>query len=78
MTAARARRAASRPGPFCVWPDRAAGHVSLLIPPASFATLWPDIRRHARHAGPVQIRVGPDQITFCGGPLQISATITRI
>lgn len=59
-------------------PAPAAGHVSLLIPPASFAALWPDIRRHARHAGPVQIRVGPDQITFGGGPLQISATITRI
>lgn len=58
---------------FVSVPAEIVGHTSLLIPPASFAALWPAIRQHARGAERVQIRVGPDQIAFCGGPLQISA-----
>lgn len=56
-------------------PAETAGQTSLLIPPASFASLWPEIRQHAKDAERVQIRVGPDQIEFRGGPLHVSAPI---
>ncbi|NTU79373.1 MAG: hypothetical protein HGA45_08215 [Chloroflexales bacterium] len=62
---------------FVSVPAETAGQTSLLIPPASFASLWPEIRQHAKGAARVQIRVGADQIEFRGGPLQISAPVAR-
>lgn len=60
---------------FISVPAETAGQTSLLIPPASFASLWPEIRQHARDAARVQIRVGRDQIEFRGGPLHVSAPV---
>lgn len=60
---------------FVSCPAEIVGQASLLIPPVSFASLWPEIRQHAKDAGPVQIRVGRDQIEFRGGPLDVSAPV---